>query len=491
MKKDAITQSGFLPYVSEPQNATDPLCHCIANIRSESYFTVVSVYHSLEPGFRLVFERELCLSHHDLAEGDHKGKRALQLSGYEELVKAVRSSEDALTVLARLLEQGRVEAVKLANSAPTGQHAVEPLVVDVSDLVEYADEIAGLNINLRDHGLALVATARNPTRIDFHRIEEIKSLKDVHTHSKLGLKQPLSSCAFLGGGGGSDVIQAAALAHLLKQANPEMKVPVIISTRSRYCKSTSAGKKRSVCDGNDNPDPEHNLLDSANGDLKIETSHRGNGRFVEDTIAADFENVRLVVDDKSEKRQLVRQRYIGAIGKGVDSMIIMDTGGDVLAGMNSPTGQQAPDQDLRTQLTTAEIADAQKLSAIVAIAALGVDAPVYAQQNLEQCEAVYYSFTDEDRQFLTHLYSEWHFDGSTENLKTHPERYGKTPFAMLASFKLKPGESGYHALPLPESVINDFDNPWTCITWITPEMACLVLANQAKLLSVLVPLQAA
>jgi hypothetical protein len=152
---------------------------------------------------------------------------------------------------------------------------------------------------------------------------------------------------------------------------------------------------------------------------------------------------------------------------------------------SSAASKKTPDQDRRTQLATAQIAASEDLNALVAVVALGVDAPPYAQHKLEASDAVYYRFTDADKKYLTALYSRWCFDGSAESLKKYPEHYGKTAFAMLASFKLKPGESAYRALPLPESVIQDFNNPWACITWVTAEMSCLVLANQAKLLSVI------
>ena len=124
------------------------------------------------------------------------------------------------------------------------------------------------------------------------------------------------------------------------------------------------------------------------------------------------------------------------------------------------------------------------MNALVAIAALGVDSPKDAQQKLEASDAVYYRFTDDDKNFLKRLYKKWNFDGTPEALKEYPEHYGKTPFAMLASFKLNPGEiGGWHALPLPEKCITDFDNPWASITWIMPEMSSLVFVHQGKLLA--------
>jgi hypothetical protein len=484
--RNSTSESGFLPHASKPQNVANLFSKHIAEIRKASPEGILSTYQDLEPGFHLVFQRELCLSHDDLTPNDHKGKRALRLNGHEKLVQAVASPEEALKVLARLLEKGRVEAVRAANKADNGRHATKPLVIDVLSLVAGAKQSSRQDIELHhsDHGMA--ASWKAPPIISFKNLEEIRSLKNPHTHPKLGLKQPLGSCAFLGGGGGSDVIQAAALAKLFQRANPVIKVLAVISIRTLFSKSTSAGEKRSVWDPNDKTNSNTNLLDSTNGDLKIESHYRGNGRFVEDAIAGDFRNVRLVIDDKSQDN-LRGSRYQGAIGKDVDSMIVIDTGGDVLGGMYPSAKKKTPDQDCRTQLATAQIAAANDLNSFVAIAALGVDAPPDAQAKLQASQAVYYRFTAEDRKYLRGLYSKWQFDGTPANLKQHPERYGKTPLAMLASFDLKEGESGYHALPLPESVIDDFSNPWTCITWITPEMGCLVLANQARLMSVIAP----
>lgn len=482
--KDETTDSGFLPYTPGPKEVANLLSEHIAELRGSSVHDVLHTYEDLELGFRLVFQRELCLKHDDLNPNDPKGKRPIRVTGHEQLVQAVASSADALKILARLLERGRVEAVKAANKAEKGRHATRSLMINVSNLVAYAKLSSQQDIELRatDHGMA--ASWTDLPYISFKGLQEISSLRDLHTHQKLGLTKPLGSCAFLGGGGGSDVIQAAGLAKLFTRADPTIEVHTVISIRTLYSKSTSAGEKRSVWQDDD---PKRNLLDSSDGNLKIEPNHYGNARFVEDALVDDINNVRLVIDDKSQDGERSR-RYEGAIGEEVDSMIIVDTGGDVLGGMDPSSKKKTPDQDCRTQLATAQIAAARDLNAIVAIAAVGVDAPSDAQHKLEASNAVYYRFTEEDKKYLRHLYSKWHFDGTAENLNRYPEHYGKTPFAMLASFDLDPGQSGsFRALPLPESVINDFGNPWACITWVAPEMSCLLLANQAKLLSVIAP----
>jgi hypothetical protein len=484
LAKVKMSESDFLPHAPEPKDVAKLLSKHIANLRGSSTHAVIQTYEDLDLGFRLVFQRELCLRPGDLQQGDAKGKRLLLLTSHEELVQAVASTSEALQVLARLLEKGRIEAVRSANKAEKGQHATRPLTINVANLVANAKLSARKDIELVPIDEGMAASWKDPPHINLHGLEEIDSLKDVHTHPGLGLKEPLGSCAFLGGGGGSDVIQAAALAKLFTLSNPSMKVPAVISIRTLYSKSTSAGEKRRVWGGDNS---EVNLLDTSEGNLKIERHFRGNARFVEDAIVDDFDNVRLVIDDKSHDQQR-RDRYEDAIGNNVDSMIVVDTGGDVLGGMDLSAGRKTPDQDCRTQLATAQIAAAADLNAMVAIAAIGVDAPPDAQRKLEASNAVYYRFTEGDKKYLRHLYSTWRFDGAAENLKRYPEHYGKTAFAMLASFDLEVGQPGcFRALPLPESVINDFGNPWACITWVAPEMSCLVLVNQARLLAVIAP----
>lgn len=485
-RKDA-SDSGFLPYVPQSEDVAKVLVKYIADLRGASLDLVFAAYHKLESGFHLVYERELCLEHHDLTPCDHKGKRSLRLIGHEKLVEAIEHNAEALKVLARVLEKGRVVAVRAANKAEKGRHATKPLVIDISNLVAEAKDSYRQDIELypSDHGMA--ASWKAPLRIRFDHLTEIKTLTDPYIHKELGLASPLGSCAFLGGGGGSDVVQAAALAKLMTKYNLILKVPAVISIRTLYSKSTSAGEKRNVW--NPRETPRRNLLESSNGDLKIEPSYEGNARFVEDSITGTFSNVRLVIDDKSQD-ELRCPRYEGAIGKGVDSIVVIDTGGDVLGGENPSDlkQKQTPDQDSRTQLATAKIAADKNLNALVAIAALGVDAPADTQEKLEDSKAMYYRFTSDDKKFLKELYSLWKFNGLPASLEQYPERYGKTPFAMLASFSMKRGEGGaYHALPLPASVINDFSNPWQCITWVTPEMSCLVLANQRKLLERIMP----
>jgi hypothetical protein len=484
--KDKMSESDFLPHAPAPKDVANLLGKHIADLRGSSTQAVLHTYEDLDLGFRLVFQRELCLHPGDLKSNDPKGKRSLLLTGHKDLVQAVASTSDAFQVLARLLEKGRIEAVKSANKAEEGRYATRPLTINVANLVADAKLSSQQDIELVPTNQGTVVSWKDPPHINFEGLEEIRTLKDLHTHQSLGLTRPLGSCAFLGGGGGSDVIQAAALAKLFTLSTPTMKVPAVISIRTLYSKSTSAGEKRSVWYEDDS---EVNLLDSSDGNLKIERHFRGNARFVEDAIVDEFDNVRLVIDDKSQDQQR-RDRYEDAIGKNVDSMIVVDTGGDVLGGMDPSAERKTPDQDCRTQLATAQIASAKDFNAIVAIAAIGVDAPPDAQRKLEASNAVYYRFTAEDKKYLRHLYSTWHFDGTAENLKRYPEHYGKTPFAMLASFDLEAGQAGcFRALPLPESVINDFGNPWACITWVAPEMSCLVLANQARLLSVITPQQ--
>lgn len=486
LSKDASLASGFLPYAPRSEHVADLLVAHIANIRGTSPREVSDSYRGLEQGFRLVFRRELCLRHKHLPT-DHKGKRPLQLLCHETLVQKVASPEDALKVLARLLEKGRAEAVRIAKMADGGRHPTGAFLICVSKLVEGAKDSSQLDIELRSSPDMMEAFWKAPPNVCLDNLTRIDSLEDVPNVKALDLKRPFDSCAFFGGGGGSDVVQAGAVAKLFLRVNRSLNVRAVISVRTLYSKSTSRGEKRSVWNAQDETAPRRNLLEESDGNLKIERYHRGNARFVEDAMTCDFNNVRLVIDDKSEENGVRLRRYAAAIPEGVDSLVIVDTGGDVLGGMDEPATKKTPNQDRRTQLATSAIATDKEVNCIVVIAALGVDAPPDAQAKLERCDAVYYRFTAGDKQYLTELYSKWQFNGSRENLQQFPERYGKTPFAMLASFAMKQGERGFHALPLPESVIDDFDNPWSCITWVTWEMSCMVLANQAKLLSVIAP----
>lgn len=483
--KNIGTDLTDLPYAPSSRQVAALLCRHIAKIRRVSEDSVISAYRELDAGFHLVFNRELCLKGDDLADDDHRGKRPLRFKSLEQLVEAVVSCEESFKVLARLLEKGRISVIQAANRAAKNQHARKALIIDVSKLIAKAKESFKQDIGLAySFDCEMVASWKPNLNISFQSLVEISSLEDLYLHRNLALKHPIQNCAFVGGGGGSDVIQAAALAKLFTKANPILKVLAVISIRTLYSKSTLAGDKRSVWHVDDQTQPRHNLLDSSNGDLRIEPCHRGNARFVEDAIAADFDNTRLVIDDKSQ--DAIRcARYAGAIGRKADTVIVVDTGGDVLGGMDSFAMKKIPNQDRRTQLATAQIAASENLNALVAIAAIGVDAPPDAQRKLEASDAVYYRFTEADKRYLTASYSRWCFDGSPESLKKFPEHYGKTPFAMLASFELKPGDSGYRALPIPESAIQDFTNPWACITWITAGMSCLVLVSQAKLLSVI------
>lgn len=253
--------------------------------------------------------------------------------------------------------------------------------------------------------------------------------------------------AFIGGGGGSNCIQAAILAIL------SGKTACVISVRTEKTlsqgNSGEIGDKRTVANHGG---------EVAKGVFRIKSETTGSGRFLEN-IPADKLSVYLVIDAKDGRLHEQLQAAIDNFGC-VDTVIDVDTGGDCLYRTSVADASKAtPDQDLESLKAVSNLNVPNLYSCVIA---KGIDSPEYADEILSQAKAKYFTFSDEQKKRILSLYKEFELDGS------NPDRFGKTPFAWQAALR---GEVGPVTLPLPDKVVHDLRNPWNPHVNITSEMA--------------------
>lgn len=275
---------------------------------------------------------------------------------------------------------------------------------------------------------------------------------------------PGERLAFIGIGGGSDCIQAAILAIMVG------KPCCVISIRANKTTSQSAngamGEDRTI----DNHGGE-----VARGVFRVLPESTGSGRFLE-SIPAHLVRMYSVIDYKDERLSQQIQAALDDFG-GIETIVAVDTGGDCLYRTSVEDSTKAtPDQDLDS-LNAINLLD--RFNRQSCVIAKGIDSPDYADDILRQAEARAVEFTADERARILSLYKEFQMDGS------HPDRYGKTPFAWQAALR---GETGQVRLPLPDKVVNDPRNPWNPYVTITAEMAgCHVMDVRKHLAAIARP----
>ncbi len=164
---------------------------------------------------------------------------------------------------------------------------------------------------------------------------------------------------YIGIGGGSDCIQAAALAVLGGR-----NAAVISIRRNKLCSQTESdeiGASRTV----ENHGGE--VCFKGSDVYRITPETTGSGRFVESIPAAHLPTY-LVID--RQDGMLSRQIWaaVNDFG-GCDSVIALDTGGDCLYRVAQATdvaGQTTPDQDIASLLAIRELQGAALYSCVVA-----------------------------------------------------------------------------------------------------------------------------
>jgi len=259
---------------------------------------------------------------------------------------------------------------------------------------------------------------------------------------------PGTRIAFIGGGGGSDCIQAAILALL--SGKPACAISVRTARTQSQGSTGATGEQRRVSDHGGEIMP---------GVFRILPGSSGSGRFLEH-IPAALLPMYLVVDAQEGRLPAQLQAALDDF-TGVDAVIDVDTGGDCLyrTGVQTTAEKATPDQDLDTLRAVSRLSAPHLLSCVIA---KGVDSPADADDVLAAAKARPLNFSPAQKLRILDLYETFELDGS------NPARYGKTPFAWQAALR---GQTGPVRLPLPDKVVNDAKNPWNPIVTITAEMA--------------------
>ncbi|KAK7917886.1 hypothetical protein LTR80_012145 [Exophiala xenobiotica] len=279
--------------------------------------------------------------------------------------------------------------------------------------------------------------------------------------------------AGVGGGGGSDVISASLLGHLLQRHGKQMDV--LISTRTWA--TGSQGVKREVYN-HDGPAMGVGGR-PVSGTFRVASNTYTEGRDLEALLVRHHEMIYLVLDqaesksDIPEADRVTLEEQFGVIlaqpGPLVQTVLTVDTGGDVFGA--DWTGSSTPEQDLRVQKAMTFLKASYNL--VTAVVAPGIDAPEDAPVKAANADGVVYRPTPEERMMLLDLLiNDYRMDGSD------PRYFGKTNLALQAGLK---GVLGWTSVDLPDFVVDTWDNPWSSFVYIRECMSDVVLMSTVQL----------
>jgi hypothetical protein len=353
-----------------------------------------------------------------------KESMQLALDGYEEYF--------CLDVLAHLYQHARINISKRTGNGV--------FTVMASDIAKAATENPS---SLKCMDFRLVAVGDNDAKAELIPVSgfaesnfpRLDSLSQVTNGQRI---------AFVGIGGGSDCIQAAILAKLMER-EAQIEVAAVISVRAMKSQS----QNRTVENYESSP---------INGVYKLKPESTGSGRFLENLPATMFPAY-LVIE--STNVELSAQLQAAINDCGADTVIAVDTGGDALYQIEVEQWHIAtPDQDIRSLQAIRDLHCSRKLSCEIAV---GVDAPLNAEEILLQAEARYYYPFKRMADIVAEIYRQWDFTGNND------KRFGKTPLAwQMALLKRL---DGWRALDLPTRVVLDESNPWMPFVLIRESMA--------------------
>lgn len=296
--------------------------------------------------------------------------------------------------------------------------------------------------------------------------------------------------AGVGGGGGSDIISVSLLAHLLRRHGKKMDL--MISTRtwatgSQGQKNSKLGIKRVVYN---HGGPVQAYGRSVPGTFRVKADTYAEGRNME-AIPLEFlsassrlqmfmvldqgESSSEIPDDERANLKDQLQAVLIQAENPVETVLIVDTGGDVFGG--DMTGSTTPDQDFRVQQAMSTLFPNYNLVTVVLCP--GVDAPIDASEKALKSGGMVYKPTKEEQMILLELLAkDYKMDGSD------PSRFGKTTMSLQARFQ---GVIGWTSLDFPEHVVDTWENPWTSFVYIRECMSDIILMPTTKLLPLIAP----
>ncbi len=285
---------------------------------------------------------------------------------------------------------------------------------------------------------------------------------DKEKFSKIGSLAEISGqkIVVVGIGGGSDCVQAAILAELLKKSEKDCPCVISIRTEKTGSQSTTGevGEKRSV---------ENHGGEINKGVYLVTLETTGSGRFLENIPTSDIP-VYLVIEQEGISLSEQIDSVLEQVG-GVDTVVAVDTGGDALYSTTGHDEARAtPDQDLRSLQAINNLSGVQKLSCEIAV---GIDTPPNGENVLLGAEAKHYEPTPEETTIILGKYREWQMDGSNE------ARFGKTPLAWQEALQ---DHFGSQVINLPTRVVLDKKNPWKPFVHVQPSTKGMFFMDVGK-----------
>ena len=471
------------------QDADDTLINNLAARLQHKVERVERAYNTAPRNVCTVLQRQNSNALHPTPEHP-----LCRLLGEEQLLKAlgVLPSEIALLTLARVYDEAHVALCKTLAAARRGKPHHEGFLRDPCiDLQQLTNQLVQHKAAFQDQIVLEAPHEDNTPRravwkpiplMSFDNLPRLCSLSNLLP----GEQSPSHEYAGIGGGGGSDIISASLLGHLLRRHDKQMDL--LISTRtwatgSQGKEGSKLGVKREVYN-HGGPAVEAHGRPVA-GTFRVKGNTTAEGRDLE-TIPLPYHSQIFMVLDQGEsvsdipendKEDLSDQFHavLAQANRNIDTVLIVDTGGDVFGA--DASGGSTPDQDFRVQRAISTLSSDHNL--VTAVVAPGVDAPNHAPQKALKAGGMVYKRTeDEKKSLLDLLANKYKMDGSDQS------RFGKTTLALQARLR---GVVGWTSLDLPAYVVDTWENPWTSFVYIRECMSDIILMPTTKLLPLIEP----
>lgn len=420
--------------------------------------------------------------------------------------------EDALLTLARVWDEAHIKLCKTRSAAKKGApYNTNFMRRPRIDLRSLADDIIERQDSIQDK-IKLVQTADSKTplravwepcyRMSFDDLPRLQSLADILP----GETSPNNDYAGIGGGGGSDVISASLLGHLLKLHKKRMNL--LVSTRTWATGSQGKagdiiGIKRQVYD---HAGPAQYQGKPVPGTFRIGEKTYAEGRDLETIPLKYHKEIYMVLDQGESTKDIpeservnLKDQFNAVLTESDKTLVVVNTGGNVLVNTNTVlsvdtggdvfgtdgTGGTTPDQDLRVQkalsglpLISSPAGNLRERNLVTAVVAPGVDAPNDAPRKAKQAGGKVYRPSEEEQKLFLKILAEYEMDGK------NPRRFGKTTLALQECLR---GKEGWTSLNLPEHVVNTWENPWSSFVYIQRCMSDIIFMPTKKLLPLISP----
>lgn len=458
----------------------------LATLLSQTSARVKEVYDQSPRNVQVVLRRQI-LS----ALNNDKDRPVSGLIGMSDFFHVLQSLElpDALFTLARVYDEIHIYLCKTTTSAGNGKVEFDPpsnrpcvdLILLTNQLREDHSRIQDrIVLNIKSHDpLVLQAEWKPNTPMSFDKLPVLPNLSGLLP----GEKKHAERYAGVGGGGGSDVISASLLGHLLRRYGKTMDL--LISTRtwttgSQGKEGSKMGIKREV---HQHGGQAYWNNKSVPGTYLITPATHSEGRDLETIPLSRHKMMYMVLDQGAEHgnipesdRAPLPEQFQAVLSQcPVETVMVVDTGGDVFGADSAVFG--TVDQDLRVQQAMSTLDHTYDVVTVVFTP--GVDAPADAPEKALQAGGMIYKPTADERAMLLDLLvKEYRMDGSD------PARFGKTSLALQARLR---GRLGWTSLDLPEHVVDTWKNPWSSFVYIRECMSDIILMPLTKLLPFIEP----